>query len=259
MSPRRRLLAVAAGAMLASVAVTATALAAPFGFAAPTYVDSTGRLAGDEPVLYTDPAHHTIVYSSHEGTTHIYKQGLPSETTFLFLSGYRNQVNNWTSSDGGKTWKFAEFLGSGFTQPPTQNTGFSDPDLTQDAGGRLYNTGIDLANDALFSSADGGKTWDRGTPQCHDGDRPWLAGGKKDEVWMATNTGGGQLAHQIFQSTDGGQTCSTSGITGEGDLPDGRSFVGNGKLYYVRSVDRLVEPINTSGSPPGVGISTWKR
>jgi hypothetical protein len=249
----------AAATVTASLIAPGIASAAPFGFAPAKYVDDTGRLAGGEPVLTTDPIHHTIVYSSHEGTTHIYKNGLPSETTFLFLSGYRNQVNNWTSSDGGKTWKFAEFLGTGFTQPPVQNTGFSDPDLTQDAGGRIYNTGIDLVNDALFSSADGGKTWDRGTPECHDGDRPWLAGGKKDEVFMATNTGGGQLAHQIFQSTDGGQTCSTSGITGEGDLPDGRSFVGNGKLYYVRSVDRLVEPINTSGSPPGVGISTWKR
>src|SRR3954462_10488294 len=185
-----------AGAATASLAAPGLASAAPFGFAPPQYVDNSGRLAGGEPVLTTDPIHHTIVYSSHEGTTHIYKQGLPSETTFLFLSGYRNQVNNWTSSDGGKTWKFAEFLGSGFTQPPTQNTGFSDPDLTQDAGGRLYNTGINLANDSLFSSADGGKTWDRGTPQCHDGDRPWLAGGKKDEVFLATNTAA--HGHQIF-------------------------------------------------------------
>jgi hypothetical protein len=244
-------------AVTASLAVPAIASAAPFAFAPAKYVDDTGRLAGGEPVLTTDPIHHTIVYSSHEGTTHIYKNGLPSETTFLFLSGYRNQVNNWTSTDGGKTWKFAEFLGTGFTQPPIQNTGFSDPDLTQDAGGRVYNTGIDLANDALFSSNDGGKTWDRGTPQCHDGDRPWLAGGKKDEVFLATNTNAD--GHEIFTSTDGGQTCSTTGIVGEGKLPDGRTFTGNGKLYYYRAGDRLVEPINTGGSPPGVGISTWKR
>src|SRR3954447_26039449 len=249
-------------AVTASLAVPAIASAAPFGFAPAKLVDDTGRLAGGEPVLTTDPIHHTIVYSSHEGTTHIYKNGLPSETTFLFLSGYRNQVNNWTSTDGGKTWKFAEFLGTGFTQPPIQNTGFSDPDLTQDAGGRVYNTGIDLANDALFSSADGGKTWDRGTPQCHDGDRPWLAGGKKDEVFLATNTNAD--GHEIFTSTDGGQTCSTTGITGSGSLPGGRDWTGNGKLYYVRSADRLVEPINIDPSDdksvaPGVGVSTWKR
>jgi hypothetical protein len=262
MSLRRRLWVAAAGALLAPVVACATATAAPFGFAPPAYVDATGSLAGGEPVLSTDPVHHTIIYSSHEGTTHIYKQGLPSETTFLFLGSYRNQVNNWTSTDDGKTWKFAQFLGTGFTQPPTQNTGFSDPDLTQDAGGRIYNTGIDLANDALFSSNDGGKTWDRGTPQCHDGDRPWLAGGKKDEVFLATNTNLG--GHEIFTSTDGGQTCSTTGIVGDGTLPGGRDWTGNGKLYYVRSADKLVEPININGStdgsiPPAVGVSTWTR
>src|SRR3954466_12373964 len=232
-----------AAALTAIVALAAPGLAsaAPFGFAPAQFVDDTGRLAGGEPVLTTDPIHHTIVYLSHEGTTHIYKNGLPSETTFLFLSGYRNQVNNWTSSDGGKTFKLAEFLGTGFTQPPVQNTGFSDPDLTQDAGGRVYNTGIDLVNDALFSSADGGKTWDRGTPQCHDGDRPWLAGAKKDEVFLATNTAAN--GHEIFTSTDGGQSCSTTGITGSGSLAGGRAWTGNGKLYYVRSADRLVEPI----------------
>jgi len=34
---------------------------------------------------------------------------------------------------------------------PDLERGFSDPDLTQDAGGRVYNTGIDLVNDSLFS------------------------------------------------------------------------------------------------------------
>src|SRR3954463_5566825 len=238
MRPRMLPPALAAAPLIAPASAPA-APAAQFGFALPSYVDATGKLAGGEPVIATDPVHHTIVYSSHEGTTHIYRVGLPSETTFQFLSGYRNQVNNWTSKDGGKTWQQVSLNGTGLTNRPDQNTGFSDPDLTQDAGGRIYNTGIDLVNDALFSSADGGKTWDRGTAQCHDGDRPWLAGAKKDEVFMATNTGGGQLAHQIFRSTDGGQTCSTSGITGEGKLPDGRSFVGVGKLYYVAAQDRL--------------------
>src|SRR4051794_11152662 len=253
------------GALLVSLAIASGAQAASFAFGTPSYVDSSGSLAGGVPVLATDPIHHTIIYSSHEGTTHIYRVGLPAEATFLWLGSYRNQVNNWTSSDGGKTWQQVSLLGSGFTQPPTQNTGFSDPDLTQDAGGRLYNTGIDLANDALFSSADGGKTWDRGTPQCHDGDRPWLAGGKKDEVFLATNTAAD--GHQICTSTDGGQTCSQNGIDGSGALPGGRDWTGNGKLYYVPSADRLVEPINidptddnvTPAVPPAIGVSTWKR
>src|SRR3954449_11818739 len=142
------------GALIAGLAVAAAApslaSAASMAFAPPIFVDQ--QLAGGEPVMLTDAIHHTIIYSSHEGTTHLYRPGFASQTTFTFLTGYRNQVNNWVSKDGGRTWKFAQFAGSGFTQPPIQNTGFSDPDLTQDAGGRVYNTGINLANDSLFSS-----------------------------------------------------------------------------------------------------------
>ena len=50
-----------------------------------------------------------------------------------------------------------------------------DPDLAQDEGGRIYGTGINLVNDSLFSSSDGARSFDRGTPNCHSGDRPWLA------------------------------------------------------------------------------------
>jgi hypothetical protein len=228
---------------LALLASAPAASAAPFGFGKPLFVNDSGALAGGEPVLATDPVHHTIVYSSHEGTTHIYRNNLPAETTFLFLGSYRNQVNNWTSSDGGKTWQQVSLNGTGFTNPPNENTGFSDPDLTQDAGGRIYNTGIDLVNDALFSSADGGKTWDRGTAQCHDGDRPWLAGAGKDEVYLATNTNSG--GHQIFASHDGGSTCSSTGIRDSG---------GNGKMIYDPVHDALVEPV-TSGGTLGVGVS----
>src|SRR3954470_11760477 len=113
-------LAAAAAMLLASASAT---LAAPFAFGPATYVDRSGSWAGGEPVLATDPVHHTIIYSSHEGTTHIYRVGLPSETTFQFLSGYRNQVNNWTSKDGGKTWQQVSLNGTGLTNRPDQNTG----------------------------------------------------------------------------------------------------------------------------------------
>ena len=223
------------------------------------YVDQ--HLAGGEPVLLTDTVHHDIIYSTHEGTTHIYRPGLASSTTFDFASGYRNQVNVWTSRDEGRTWKVDDFGGK-FTSNPAQNSGFSDPDLTQDAGGRVYNTGINLANDSLFSSNDGGVTWDRGTAQCHDGDRPWLAGAAKDDVFLATNVSEGDLSHQIFESTDGGNTCSSTGIPDAGTLPDGTKYTGNGKLYYDPRGDRLVEPVNfmdADGHTTGIGVGTWKR
>ncbi|MEA2312613.1 MAG: hypothetical protein QOE28_2581, partial [Solirubrobacteraceae bacterium] len=228
-------------------------------FAPPQYVDQ--NLAGGEPVLFTDLTHHTIVYTSHEGTTHLYRPGLASSTTFTFAGGYRNQVNIWISHDDGKTFQRDDF-GGGFSTNPATNTGFSDPDLTQDDGGRIYNTGINLANDSVFSSNDGGTTWDRGTAQCHDGDRPWLAGGRKDEVFMATNTTEGALSHQIFQSTDGGQTCSATGIPDAGSTAGGGSYTGNGKIYREPSSDRLVEPVNfmnANGTTTGLGVGTWKR
>jgi hypothetical protein len=224
-------------------------------FAKPVFVDS--QLAGGEPLVITDRKHHTLIYTAHEGTTHLYRNGIVNPVDFV--ANYRNQVNIWVSKDDGRTWKRDNFDGTGFDTNPGKNTGFSDPDLTQDAGGRIYNTGIDLANDALFSTNDGGYTWDRGTIQCHDGDRPWLAGGRKNEVFMGTNTQEGQISHQVFQSTDGGNTCSATGYTNGGTLKDGTDYSGDGKLYYRK--DRLIEPVvfSKGGATTGVGTATWKR
>src|SRR5207248_9452675 len=122
-------------------------------------------------------------------------------------------------------------------------------------GGRMYNTGIDLANDALFSSNDGGKTWDEGTPQCHDGDRPWLAGGKKDEVYMGTDPAETTAFHVVYHSTDGGQSCSSDELDDDGTLK-GHSYNGFGKLYFDQQRQRLAEPEVYDN---GVGVGTWNR
>src|SRR3712207_1615366 len=197
-------------------------------FTVPQYVDQ--QLGGGEPLVFADPIHNTLVYSSHEGTTHIYRAGLASQTTFTFAGGYRNQVNIWTSKDNGRSWQHVNAF-AGFHQDPSQNSGFSDPDLSQDDGGRIYNTGINLASDALFSSNDGGVTWDRGTAQCHPGDRPWVVGGRKDEVFFATNTLEDVISQRVFVSTDGGRTCSEEGIP---VFDEDQTYVGTGKMYYDR-------------------------
>src|SRR3954447_18788604 len=223
-------------------AVPAQAAGPALGFAPAQFLDD--ELAGGEPIVFADVAHGTLIYSAHEGTTHLYRPGLASSAPVSWLANYRNQVNIWISSDNGTTWKRVinnQFNGA----DPSKDQGFSDPDLTQDEGGRVYDTGIDLANDSLFSSADGGRTWDKGTPQCHDGDRPWLSGARKDEVFLATNTNAN--GHQIFQSTDGGNTCSQTGF------PDPN---GNGKMLYDRSRDALVEPVTPSNS---LGVGVWER
>ena len=237
-------------AVAAATVVPPSAAAAPLAFEPPRYIDPS--YPGGEPVLFTDTIHHTLVLSSHEGTTHIYRPGLPASHTFEYATQYRNQVKMWVSTDHGLSFRRVNYLGTGLVQNPSQNTGFSDPDFTQDAGGRIYNTGIDLANQAVFSSPDGGYTWDAGTVQCSPGDRPWLAGGKKDEVFMATNTLIQDPSHRIFQSTDAGNTCSTDSIPGGTDTSRG-----HGKIYYDRATDQLVEP--ATGDDGGMGINVWKR
>jgi hypothetical protein len=248
----------------AAVAVLAAALALPTAsqsaprFSLPIFVDK--ELAGGEPFSIAVPKHHRIVYTSHEGTTHLYRPGFFSPLPFGF--NYRNQVNIWTSDDQGASWQRTGV--AGFSADPTKSSGFSDPDLTMDASGRVYNVGINLVNDSIFSSDDGGKTWDRGNPNCHNGDRPWIAGGKANEVFMGTNTLENELSHQVFRSTDGGNTCSSEGIPDQGTIGE-ESYVGDGKLFYDQ--ERLIEPVvfskpsdDPSADPviSAVGVGVWK-
>ena len=247
---RTILLAVAAVALLPASAHAAASL----GFAAPVYVDKT--LAGGEPSVAYAPKSGRLVYTAHEGTTHLFSSNIPGAPAESggWLADYRNQVNIWTSQDNGATWQVVNQL-AGFFTNPLINTGFSDPDLTQDESGNIYDTGIDLANDALFSSQDGGKTWPTGTPQCHEGDRPWLAGGKANEAFLSTDSD--DSGHAVFHSTDAGASCSSNGIGDSGSTPDGGSFGGSGKLYYDHGRGSLVEPIyyhDANGIVDGVGV-----
>ncbi len=259
----RRLPALAGfvAAAFVAAALPGASSAGPQGptFGPPVYVDQT--LAGGEPLIFADTLHGRLIYSSHEGTTHLYRDGIVSSPwgDFSFVSNYCNQVNIWTSADGGVNWIRDHYLDSPCPTSPTDSQGFSDPDLTQDAGGRVYDTGINLVNDSLFSSMDGGQTWDHGTADCHDGDRPWLAGGKADQVFMGTDTvEGSNSGHEVFVSNDGGATCSATGIPDNGSLPDGGTFTGFGKLYFDHKTGTLVEPalFNHGDGSFGIGIST---
>jgi hypothetical protein len=257
---RRGALALFLCACVLPSATPALAAGPALGFAPAQFLDD--QLAGGEPIVFADTVHHTLIYSAHEGTTHLYRPGFTSATPVSWLANYRNQVNIWVSKDNGATWTRSinnQFNGT----DPTKSNGFSDPDLTQDEGGRVYDTGINLASDSLFSTADGGLTWDKGTAQCHDGDRPWLAGGKKDEVWLATDVLEGDpnapALHTIFHSTDGGQTCSTQGVTDYGSTPDGGQYYGFGKLLYDHQRKMLIEPVvyaDKDGTTDAIGAST---
>jgi hypothetical protein len=242
--------------MLVAVTLAATAHAAQFGFARPVLVDRT--LAGGEPTVAFAVKSRLLVYTSHEGTTHLFSSSLPGAPAESggWIGTYRNQVNIWTSANNGSTWQRVNEL-AGFFTNPLINTGFSDPDLTQDDAGNIYNTGIDLANDALFSSQDGGKTWPTGTAQCHEGDRPWLAGGKANEVFLSTDSS--QSGHEVFHSTDAGKSCSANAIADHGSTADGGSYTGSGKLYYDHRRGTVIDPIyysdkNAVVNGVGVGI-----
>jgi hypothetical protein len=243
---------------IAAAAVPTAAQAAPFGFAKPVFVDTT--LAGGEPSVAYAVKSGLLVYTSHEGTTHLFTSNLlyaPAESGG-FIGNYRNQVNIWTSADNGASWQLVPFG----TNTNPMATGFSDPDLTQDDAGNIYNTGIDLANDALFSSQDGGKTWPTGTAQCHEGDRPWLAGGKANEVFLSTDSDS-PSGHYFFHSTDAGGSCDQNGIPDQGTAANGDSFEGQGKIFYDHTRGNLVEPVlyhdQNTGFPDGVGIGILKN
>ena len=254
----RRARWVAAG--LAGVAALATlgqvgsaGAAGQVGFAAPTYVDKVR--AGGEPGIIHSTKFGDLVYTAHEGTTHLDREGFAGNSIVQFLCPglttadcYKNHVWIWTSDDHGASWQLRD--------EGLRYTGFSDPDLSEDASGSIYNTGIDLANDSVFSSQDGGKTWPHGNPQCHEGDRPWLAGGKAGELFMTTDTdtGGG---HQLFHSSDFGDSCSGTGISDNGTVGGNTNYSGFGKLVYDRFDGSVIEPavFHHADGTVGVGIS----
>jgi len=258
-----------AGAVSLAVGGGATtgSAASPVGFAPAVYVSTS--LAGGEPFVIYSHGGKDLVYSSHEGTTHIDRtyattpgSSCDIQTQQGFLCSYDNQVITWYSTDAGRTWTES-------TENPLA-TGFSDPSLSEDEGNVIYNTGIDLANDAIFASTDGGKTFIAGNPQCTPGDRPWLAGGKPGEVFMSTDPLA--VGHWVVKGTvqyAGGQavgiTCTPPpGIGDSGNFTTPlnssvASFTGTGQMYYDHKTGSLIEPAffaDGNGSTVGVGIST---
>lgn len=167
-------------------------------FNEPIYIDH--QRAGGEPVSVV-AQDGSIIVSAHAGTTHIYKnpEALPGARDFAV--GYFNQTINWRSDDDGKTWQYVGTLGQREGPHSATSTGFSDPDLTMDAGGRIYNVEINLANDAVFSSVDDGQSFAFANPVAGSGDRPWITGGEAEELYLYINA-----PHQLFRSTDGGLT-----------------------------------------------------
>ena len=264
------------------------------------------NLAGGEPIVtyYTNPTNGPdLAYTSHEGTTHLFRDGLLSpDTSNLcstpmvppqnlpsgFACSYTNQVNVWTSTDHGQSWTRTTVGPNGVGPTSPFGLGFSDPDWSIDEGGWLYNTGIDLANDAVFASSDGGRTFPVGNNNCHSGDRPWLAGGVSGEVFLATDTtvdpntnlsSGHSIFHGVITGVGpaktlvckgAGDTSDPSGTATTGILDYGAwqttgSYSASGKLFYdhnnVTPSDgyhgAIIDPalFTNTDNTNGVGIS----
>ena len=185
-------------------------------FGKPSYIDK--KRAGGEPVGIT-AEDGSIIVSAHAGTTHLYKDPAAAPGSQDFVDGYANQTLNWRSDNGGKSWKYVGLAGQEFGPHTATSSGFSDPDLSMDAAGRIYNVEINLANVAVFSSPDDGQSWPRANPIAASGDRPWVTGAQKDEVFLYVN-----LPKQIWRSTDGGLTFSL--VAQQNDVgPDGKMLV----------------------------------
>jgi hypothetical protein len=170
----------------------------PLEFGKPSFIDE--NRAGGEPVSIV-AQDGSIIVSAHAGTTHIYKDPAAVGGSGDFVVGYTNQTLNWRSADGGKTWKYVGLAGQEAGPHSPTSTGFSDPDLTMDQSGKIYNTEIDLANVAVFGSPDDGQSWPTANPEAASGDRPWLTGQEPDEVFLYVNS-----PHALYRSTDGGIT-----------------------------------------------------
>jgi hypothetical protein len=170
----------------------------PLSFGKPSFIDK--NRAGGEPVSIV-AQDGSLVVSAHAGTTHIYKDPEAVGGVGDFAGSYYNQTLNWRSTDGGKSWQYVGVAGQPLGPHSPTSTGFSDPDLTMDAAGNIYNVEIDLANVAVFSSPDDGQSWPLANPVAGSGDRPWVTGAEANEVFLYIN-----LPQQLWRSTDGGIT-----------------------------------------------------
>jgi hypothetical protein len=223
-------------------------VAAPpkMSFAPPIYIDQ--NRAGGEPVSVV-AQDGSIIVSSHAGTTHLYKDPQALAGAADFAVGYFNQTLNWRSADGGRTWNYVGTFGNMVGGPHTlTSTGFSDPDLTIDAGGRIYNAEINLANVSVYSSNDDGQSFGRANPIASSGDRPWVLGKDPDEVFLTISGG------ELKRSTDGGLTFET--VTTES--------LGQGKLLNdPLNPAGIIAPYSDASHNSGIAISldrgkTWK-
>ena len=68
-------------------------------------------------------------------------------------------------------------------------------------------------------------------------------------------------SHTIYESTDGGNSCSQNGVPDGGTTAGGQDYGGYGKMYFDHARRQLVEPelfFDDQGAVTGIGAGTWR-
>jgi hypothetical protein len=238
--------------LVGALAIGPTAHAAgTFGFGKPFLVDPT-RAGGEPSIFQITTGKHAgeYLYASHAGTTHLWRGGAANMGDFL--APYRNQTFIWRSSNA-RRWQFVDIAGTGLH---STSTGFSDPDLTQDDAGNVYEPEIDLANVGVNSSSDGGQSW-IGQPYAQTGDRPWLAAEGNGIVYLGLDfTPSECTGETIYKSTDHGLTFPTHSCA-QVPWKKGGEIDGTWKIVMDPKTHTLYEPAvvhDSNANTVGVGV-----
>jgi hypothetical protein len=218
----RRVIA-AALSVFATALTFGRAVAGPTSlrFSHPVVVDH--ERAGGEPTVIAHPS-GTLLLATHAGNTHYWKSA-QEQPDSAFYGHHKGQTFVWRSEDTGKTWTPVDL--------PVDGSGFSDPDLTIDAAGNIYESEINLANVTVAKSSDAGLTWEANPASMIFTDREWMAADRPNEVFMSGNAifttkppspevlvnhlTNGYALHVIQRTTDGGRTWTVQGIDEIGD------------------------------------------
>lgn len=142
--------------------------------------------AGGEPVMAV-ASDGSIIVMTHPGWTHYHPTIADLDHSEL-VAPANGQSYLWRSTDDGATWTHVGLVGP--NGPRSVGTGFSDPDLTVDAAGRIWYTDlIALAEQSVSYSDDNGATWTAGNVVAGAGayvDRQWV-GSAGDRVYLTAN------------------------------------------------------------------------
>lgn len=169
----------------------------------------------------------------------------------VLVSNVNGQV--WKSTNRGSSW-------SGAATFPGSQLCCGDFDITNDSAGNVFGVGLaDLAYSDVAKSTNAAGSWGAAVKTAYEEDRPWLAAGAANEVYLAYHDMATQLVY-VEKSADGGATWAprlpaTTSPDGAafsfGNTLDGPIVRGNDSWTYV--VWAASDPVHDATTPPYAG------